>query len=216
MTVTPSRHRVGISLIDVLVVMGVACLLVFLFLPSLTKDNRHRRPREFQCFSNLKQMALGAVLWISDRESDLPWRVPASRTGTLEFAESSDVFRHFAIMSNELNNPKILVCPTDKRRAPSADFSQLANANLSYFVNVNAASNSPVSPLFGDRNITGGSTNRSFLRTISSTNDLGWTKALHQHLGVIAFTDGSVQPISTQGLHELVITNPLPLRLALP
>ena len=208
-----SSRRAGLTLIEALVVVLVVCLLVFLFMPSLA--NRNRRSRKTQCLSNLKQVTLSALVWTSDRNSDFPWRVPGARAGTLESAETPQVFRHFAILSNELVTPQILICPTEKRRSASKDFLQLANANLSYFVNVNAASNGPVNPLFGDRNITGGNDAQSFLHTIKSTSGLGWRKELHQHSGNIAFSDGSACSMSTPALQEMVITNTIPLRLAI-
>src|SRR6185436_1294665 len=154
MTLRSLQHRSGMTLIDVAIILAVGCLFIFLLLPPLA--NGDRRPRRSRCMANLKQMALGAVLWISDRESDLPWHVPRTRAGTLEFSASPEVFRHFAALSNEFSNPRILACPADKQRSPVTNFVQLANINVSYFVNLNASSNSAVSPLFGDRNIAGG------------------------------------------------------------
>ena len=206
----------ALTLLETLVAVAVICLLIVLLLPSLA--NRHRRSESTQCFSNLKQISLGALLWGLDRESDFPWHVPLLRTGTLELASSPSVFRHFEIMSNELYSPKILLCPLEERRTTAGSFERLSNANISYFVNVAAHfnTNSSAAALVGDRNVTGGAVSNGFLRSLSSTNDLGWSKELHQHFGIIALSDGAAELFSTQALHELVRTSPAPLRFATP
>ena len=46
-------------------------------------------------------------------------------------------------MSNELNTPKILVCPADRKRTVAASFATgFGNANISYFLNAAASTNS--------------------------------------------------------------------------
>jgi prepilin-type processing-associated H-X9-DG protein len=215
MVTRPSIPRTGLTFLEVLAVIAILGLVAFLLLPSLA--NGHRRPKRSMCMSNLKQTALGAILWAMDRDSKFPWEISIAQTGTLEFAESPQVFQHFAIMSNELNTPGILVCPADNKRAASGNFAQLSNQNLSWFLNLNATfqTNGPHAPLAGDRNISGGSL-RSFLRTIESTNGLGWRNELHGYMGNIAFADGSVESMTTQSLCEAVSSKGFRLRLAIP
>ena len=56
----------------------------------------------------------------------------------MEFcAKGSDGFdrnaaRHFQVMSNELNTPKLLVCPQDTAAKPAGDFPQLQAENVTY------------------------------------------------------------------------------------
>lgn len=197
--------------------MAAICILAILTLPALARGRGSRCHKGTQCIVNLKQTALAALLWANDREEPFPWEIPAVRKGTPELV-SSQAFLHFKIMSNELSSPKILICPLEKSRRPGDDFPTLSNQNLSYFVNLAArfSTNDLATPLFGDRNLTGGSLSNDFVRTLSSTNGLGWSKELHQHFGNVALIDGSVTQVGTQALHELVRTSTIPPRLALP
>ena len=73
-----------------------------------------------------------------DNDDKFPFNVSTNAGGTLEFcAKGSDGFdrnaaRHFQVMSNELGTPKILVCPQDKARKPSADFANFQAGNVTY------------------------------------------------------------------------------------
>lgn len=65
-----------------------------------------------QCISNLKQIGLGVRMWANDHH---------------------EVFaRDFLTMSNELNSPKILVCPSDEGRPRVFSWDQFGPANTSY------------------------------------------------------------------------------------
>jgi hypothetical protein len=64
------------------------------------------------CINNLKQIGLGARLWANDNHDILP--------------------RDFLTMSNELNTPKILVCPSDEGRTRAIAWDQFGPANVSY------------------------------------------------------------------------------------
>ncbi len=56
-------------------------------------------------------------------------------------------------MSNELNTPKILICPADTRTVADS-FIILKNQNISYFASLDASEISPQVFLDGDRNLT--------------------------------------------------------------
>ena len=43
-------------------------------------------------------------------------------------------WRHFQVMSNELNTPKILVCPEDASKSAASNFASLGAGNVSYQV----------------------------------------------------------------------------------
>jgi hypothetical protein len=64
--------------------------------------------------------------------------VSSSKGGTLEFCERGgdgydrNAYRHFQVMSNELNTPKILVCPGDSGKQAAADFAELQSWQVSY------------------------------------------------------------------------------------
>lgn len=70
------------------------------------------KARSTQCISNLKQIGLGARMWANDHQEVMPPDVLA--------------------MQNELNTPKILVCPSDEGRARATSWAEFGPANLSY------------------------------------------------------------------------------------
>ena len=47
---------------------------------------------------------------------------------------SGNIAAILVVMSNELNSPKVLLCPSDKTRTRQTAFSKLANKNISYFL----------------------------------------------------------------------------------
>ncbi len=140
-----------------------------------------------------------------------------------------NTFRVFVALSNELATPKMVKCPSDSSRiAPSnfvdivnlADFLRGAkNGAVSYFVNPDADETRPLVILAGDRNITnttlnpgvGGGTayNKqspglrwNLMETTMKTT--GWSTSMHNGVGTILLSDGSVRRVSAAGLREQV------------
>ena len=64
------------------------------------------------CVNNLKQIGLAAKIWALDNKDTFP--------------------PNFLSMSNELNTPKILVCPAETNRQVAATFTAYTDANCSY------------------------------------------------------------------------------------
>jgi hypothetical protein len=119
-------------------------------------------------------------------------------------------------MSNELNTPRILNCPSDAKRSRTMDFSTLANTHLSYFIGFEADERDPNRFLSGDRNITGGIPSNSFLRVFTPKSVVGWTTALHNMVGNVGLSDGSVQDVDVQRLQSQVSMQTKDFRLAIP
>ncbi len=125
-------------------VMGYVSLLVTLvilpamLLPALSKAKN--RAQSINCMNNMKQIGQSFKQWALDNGDQYPFNVNASKGGTLESCNpGSDGFdrnaaMHFQVMSNELNTPKILVCPADSSKAAATDFQTLQAANVSYLV----------------------------------------------------------------------------------
>src|SRR6185295_2671262 len=113
--------------------------------------------------------------------------------------------------------PRILVCPNDRQRTRAADFAQLSNTNLSYFVGLDADETKPETILSGDRNITGGTVYNGFLRVLTSTTPADWATNLHVNAGHIGLADGSVQQMTATRLREqLGAIDCQTIRLAIP
>ena len=212
-------HRQGLSLVEVVAILATLFIMAVLVLPALISP---RTPaRRVQCVNNLKQVGLAARIYSSDQDERFPWMDstnfnPTTRSGSREFTNSPQIFRHFLAMSNELNTPKILQCPSDKKRTRANNFATLSNSNLSYFISFEADVSDPNRLLSGDRNITGGSPNNGFLRVFTPKSVAGWTAELHNRAGNIGLSDGSAQQVNVQRLQNHVAAQTNNFRLAIP
>jgi hypothetical protein len=99
---------------------------------------RSERAAHISCVNNLKQIGLSFRQWALDNGDQFPFNVGVANGGTRELsARDTDGFErnaacHLLVMSNELNTPKLLVCPKDKRRKPGVSFSGLEAAHVTY------------------------------------------------------------------------------------
>jgi len=130
--------------VDLLILVGAAGMLALWLLWGGAGAIAYspRRAARVACTVNLKQVALAFSLWESDRNlTNFPWEI-AAPIGTAADAQSSNVFRHFEGISNELQNLRVLTCPADKTRKPAPSWGALRNNNISYFINMTLPSTS--------------------------------------------------------------------------
>lgn len=185
-----SRQWLAFTLIEALIIVVILALLLFILLPSLA--GAKRRAQRQRCVENLKQVGLAFKQLALDGDR-YQMEIEAAYGGSAESVTNGEVFRHFQVMSNELNTPKILICPTDQRVA-SPDFKiGFSNTNISYFVGVDAQDSYPEMLLVGDRNLTNGSPMPNGLLFLTTNSAAGWTHELHRLEGNIGLGDGSVQ-----------------------
>ena len=200
----PLQKGAAFTFVGLLVIIAIIAILAAMLLPALARAKQ--RAQAINCVNNLKQVGLAFRIWEGDHDDKYPMAVPASQHGTLEWVEGGNAFRHFQALSNELNTPKILVCPADTRQ-PARNFEHFGNENLSYFVGLDAVDTNPNMLLAGDRNITN---NLSPVRTVLALppdRPAGWTEKMHRDKGNIGFADGSVRrTLSTPELN-LVLRN---------
>lgn len=122
------------SIFVTIVALGLAAA----FLPALA--HAKERAQYIQCVNNMKQIGLAFRIWSSDDAGRFPFNVSVQEGGSMELCRPGvDGFdrnpaAHFQVLSNELNTPKILVCPADHSKSPAADFSRLQAANVSYLL----------------------------------------------------------------------------------
>ena len=168
------------SLIELLCVMAIIALLAALLLPALGQVKA--RARRIQCIDHLHQTGVGFISFANEHNGQFPMAVPGSAGGSLELAQGGHLltgdfyfsYRHFQVASNELVTPKLLVCPADTR-LPAASFATLSNANLSYFIGLNAEFSRPTSILAGDRNLTNDYTTAGTVVRFGQNYALRWT-----------------------------------------
>ena len=146
-------------------------------------------------------------------------QVSVTNSGTMELTETGKVYPHFLVMSNELNTPKILTCPEDKKRKPSASFiTNFSDANISYFVGVDASDLTPQSFLAGDDHFTlSGKRLKPGLFLLKTNSPVAWTRDRHKFSGNVCLADGSVQNFTSLSLSAALIrTGSATNRLVMP
>jgi hypothetical protein len=209
----PARAR-AFTLAELLVVAGVVALMVVLLspLPWRTKGHAQRT----RCASQLAEIGLAFRTWAAERTNSFPMQVSAAKGGTRDLVGTSLVFPNFQVLSNELRSPIVLVCPADRRTA-AKEFAGLSNANLSYFVGLDAQEQNPNAFLAGDRNVTNGTPLPPSRILILTTNGVvGWTHELHDCLGNVVLADGSVQQLTSSSLRKLNAEAGAANRLVIP
>jgi type II secretory pathway pseudopilin PulG len=191
-----TRSTRGFTLTELMILAGILAVLSFVILPTM-KSRRHSG-RQWNCVNNLRQIGLAFRIWAGDNQGRFPMEAATNNWGSREFVGGSNAFPHFRCMSNELNDPRALLCSHDDRRDPATNFNAGFNdSHVSYFVGVDCRgqdqneSNGQMI-IVGERNL---STNRVVARgllTLATNQPVRWTRDLHNRRGNLLQTDGSL------------------------
>jgi len=128
--------RSGFTLIELLVVIAIIAILAALLLPALARAKS--KANRANCVSNMKQITLAYVTWVHDNEAgNVPFRVPWWNGGLWPNAPGAptggqppwivaglqnNVWFQLFWLSNQLDSPKVLVCPSDKEKKQASAF----------------------------------------------------------------------------------------------
>ncbi len=200
----------GFTLIELLVAIAILSLLAAMLLPALARAKE--KARRVQCLSNLRQVAVGFHVYATETTL-YPWRVPIAEGGSKTRKRAWYTYR---AMKNELQTPKIVVCPSDTR-APATAWTNLADANVSYFVGVDSREDKTGMLLTGDRNIEGGKPNQSCpVAGITGVAiqfgkaeipKIRWDSSIHRRVGNVSIGDSSAHQVNTRATQDILLAS---------
>ena len=201
------QQTTALTKIDVLVIVAVLVVMAALLLPALAAAKR--KSARINCISNVKQIGIAFRLWEGDNKDKYPMAVSVTNGGAMELAATGNVAACFQVMSNELCTPRILLCPEDTRRTYATNFSiGFSDANISYFISLDAAEMYPQMILAGDDNLlVDGKPVQPGILNLRTGTAIAWTKDRHHGVGNIGMADGSAQQVTGDGLNSAVVSS---------
>ncbi len=238
----------ALTLVELLVVLVIVVILGRLLGVPSTGDRR--KAQQYACLSNLKQIGIAFRTWDGDYGNKYPQELTAS--GNTNFPLGSDLtgyilnhalptntsvgiclpyayaYQCYQAMSNDLNNPKVVLCPSDERptgviptdfiNVPPSNTAAFNNGTVSYFVGADADEARPKMLLAGDRNLMmNGVDVVPGLAVLGTNTVVGWSTKMHNGRGNILFADGGVQRTTPSSLQTfLANTGTNVTRLAVP
>jgi len=195
------RNR-ALTLTEVLVVIVVVIFLVGFLFPAL--EAAKRKAQRIACVSNLKETGMAFRLWEGDNGDKYPMAVSVTNGGAMEVIGAGNAYLLWQTMSNDLRSPKILRCPADTDHVAATNFTTgFSDANISYFVTLDAAETYPQMILDGDSNLqVNGKPVQPGILDFRTVTNIAWTKDRHNRVGNIGMADGSAQQTTSGGLNS--------------
>ncbi len=202
MKILPASPRArALSLPELVMIMAVVGLLLLILIPGLVP--RRKNSVQFGCLIHLKQVALGFQLWASDHDGQYPMAYFTNTAGGPAFADSSNAYRYFQALSNELLYTSLLICPTERTRSAATNFtSDFNNQRLSYFVGLQARQSNSNLFLAGDRDLTNRQTLQNGILQVTTNQNARWSGKLHRGGGNVALADGSAMWLPDAALEK--------------
>lgn len=107
------RRPRGFTLIELLVVLAIIGMLASLLLPAVSRATE--AGRSTACLSNLRQIGLSVQMYVQDNRNRLPF-IRDRRFDTNAPPDTNAVASIDVVLTNYLGSPKVLRCPSDRKR----------------------------------------------------------------------------------------------------
>ncbi len=191
----------ALTRVEVLVIIIVMVCLIGFLLPAL--EAAKQKARRIACVNNLKEMGGGFRLWEGDNNDKYPMQVSVTNGGVMEMIGAGNAYLLWQTMSNGLRSPIILHCPADTGRIAATNFSiGFSDANISYFIGLDAAETYPQMILDGDDNLlVDGKPVQPGVLNFRTGATIAWTKDRHHGVGNLGMADGSTQQTTGKSLN---------------
>ncbi len=185
---------------ELVVVICTVAVVAALFLPAFATAKR--KSSGIHCVNNLMAIGLASRVWEGGNGDKFPMQFALTNDAVMKLVSSGNAYVLWQTMSNELSTPKILACPADELRTAALSFSQnFSDANISYFLSLDASDAYPQMMLCGDDNlVVNGIRVRPGILNLSTNIIAGWTKERHGGAGNIGLSDGSIQTTTSTAL----------------
>ena len=195
-------REMALTKVELLVVIAIAGFLVFWAMSGMSNGATRSKAKRIKCVNNLKEIGLAFR------------KFPGSGNyypGPLLMGEgvamgSIDVVMIFRALTNEVTEPRIFVCPSDKAKRAAEAITNLTARNISYFASLTADEHLPQVILGGDRNLAtnGMAVGSGLIGLRENAVEWSWTKEVHNEQGNVLMGDGSVQQMSSSRLRQAV------------
>lgn len=211
------------TLIEAVVVIFIIAFLALIFLPG-TYSGPRRQAYRISCINNQKQLVLAYKIWAGDNNGMYPMEVSVTNGGAMELMTTSDAWKAFQVMSNELNTTKLLVCPVIAEQMKfnnwfATNWGDDLKMKISYFIGLDATETNPAAILSGDGNflLNNAPANYGFVNVATNASltwdatrhvgesKQGWFTKTKTGAGNIGLADGSVQSLSNARLAEQLL-----------
>ncbi len=138
----PTRTNTGaFTLIELLVVLGIVGILVSMLLPAIGRTGHRGSANRIKCVNNQKQIGTAFRVFAADNDGHFPLQTtnhpylyqPGDTGSSPGAASTTSAFawQVYQAMWNQLQSPKVLLCPSDRSRTTYnrvTDFAALARA----------------------------------------------------------------------------------------